>query len=207
MDQITTQQLIEAIGWAGSILTIATYAMNTMLPLRIFALASCICFGVYAALLGLWPLLVMDLILLPINLYRLRQILSIRRGLTDGSSNQNSDFSVVKAYGRKRQIDAGNVIFEKGDTVDSLYFLETGRVQIEGYSVQLSDGEIFGEIAFFTDSATRTATVRCLEDSVVYELDKKRFMRLQFEDPTFGMAIMRTITRRLQENLPLATPA
>ena len=34
----------------------------------------------------------------------------------------------------------------------------------------------------------------------VYEIDEKRFMRLQFEDPSFGLSIMRTVTRRLAAN-------
>lgn len=207
MDQISTFHLIEAIGWAGSIFTVATYSMNTMMPLRILAIASCVCFGIYAALLGLWPLLIMDLILLPINLYRLWQILRLRRALEYVPESHEPDFSVVKAYGKRRQFDLRSIVFQKGDPVDSLYFLETGRVEIEGIGVELGSGEIFGEMAFFTDSATRTATVRCLEETVVYELDRLRFMRLQFEDPSFGMAIMRTITRRMQDNLAQATPA
>lgn len=208
MDQIATYHLIEAIGWGGSILTVATYAMNTMLPLRLLAIASCICFGIYAALLGLWPLLVMDLILLPINLYRLWQIMRLRHALEYVPESHEPDFSVVRAYGKKRSIDANSIVFEKGDPVDSLYFIEKGRVLIEGFGVEMTGGDIFGEMAFFTDSATRTATVRCLEDTVVYELDKTRFMRLQFEDPTFGMAIMRTITRRLARGAqPQTQPA
>ncbi|MEL6647269.1 MAG: cyclic nucleotide-binding domain-containing protein [Pseudomonadota bacterium] len=207
MDQISTLHMIEAIGWAGSFLTVATYAMNTMVPLRLFAVASNICIGVYAALLGLWPLLVMDLVLLPINLYRLWQIIRLRRALAYVPESHEPDFSVVKAYGKRRSFDTHSIVFEKGDPVDSLYFLETGRVEIEGVGVELGGGEIFGEMAFFTDSATRTASVRCLENTVVYELDKLRFMRLQFEDPSFGMAIMRTITRRLQDNLAQAQPA
>ena len=84
--------------------------------------------------------------------------------------------------------------------MDRLYFLATGRVIIEELDIEVSAGNIFGEIAFFTDAAKRTATARCLEDATVYEIDKKRFMRLQFEDPSFGLSVMRTITQRLTAN-------
>ncbi|MFN3144654.1 MAG: Crp/Fnr family transcriptional regulator [Paracoccaceae bacterium] len=63
-------------------------------------------------------------------------------------------------------------------------------------------GDIFGEIAFFTDAATRTASARTVDEAEVYEIDRKRFMRLQFEDPSFGMSVMRTVTRRLAANGP-----
>ncbi|MEL7252833.1 MAG: cyclic nucleotide-binding domain-containing protein [Pseudomonadota bacterium] len=198
MIELTTLHLIEAIGWTASILTVATYAVNTMIPLRILAIVSSVFFLIYGIMTEIWPMVMMEALLLPINSYRFWQILSLRNALTRVTEDKEPDFSVVKSYGKKRTFDAGSIVFEKGDPVDSLYFLAQGRVAIEGIGVELHDGEIFGEMAFFTESATRTATVRCLEDTLVYELDKTRFMRLQFEDPGFGMAIMRTITRRLQ---------
>jgi CRP-like cAMP-binding protein len=103
-------------------------------------------------------------------------------------------------YGKKRVIQAGNVIFKKGDPVDSLYYLAEGRVEIEDQNVSVTAGKIFGEMAFFNNSAARSATVRCLEDTVVYELNEKRFARLEYEDPKFAMAVMRTVTNRLVAN-------
>jgi CRP/FNR family cyclic AMP-dependent transcriptional regulator len=197
MFDMTTFDLIEAIGWLASILTIATYAMNTMMALRILAIVSSLAFLIYTIALQLWPLLVMELILLPINCYRLWEIVTLRGRLNVVGNGANSDFSVIKAYGKKRQIKAGTLIFSQGDSVDQLYFVGSGKVLIEEFGTEVVAGEIFGEIAFFTDARTRTATARCIEDAQVYEIDEKRFMRLQFEDPSFGLSVMRTVTRRL----------
>lgn len=193
-------QWIEVVGWLASGLTVATYAMNTMLPLRILAIGSSVCFAVYAAVLQLWPLLAMELLLLPINLYRFWQILSLRGKITAQRGQSEPDFSVIKTYGKSRRIKAGEVIFKRGDAVDRLYYLSSGKVLIEEFQAELSEGNIFGEIAFFTDEAVRTATARVLDDAQIYEIDEKRFMRLQFEDPSFGMLVMRTITKRLIDN-------
>ena len=200
MHELNAFQWIELVGWLASALTVATYAMNTMIPLRILAIASSVCFAIYAAVLQLWPLLAMELMLLPINVYRFWQILSLRGKLTNRDPSAKPDFSVIRTYGKSRSIKAGTVVFRRGDPVDRLYYLDRGRVLIEEVDVEISARDIFGEIAFFTDAAERTATARCLEDTMVYELDEKRFMRLQFEDPSFGMSVMRTITRRLIEN-------
>jgi hypothetical protein len=200
MDQIMAVEWIEVVGWLASFLTIATYSMNTMMPLRIFAIGSSLCFLCYAFILGLWPLLAMEVILLPINCYRFWQILTLRGRLSRAAETTEADFSVIKRYGKARRIDAGTLIFKRNDPVDRLYFLATGRVIIEELDIEVSAGNIFGEIAFFTDAAKRTATARCLEDATVYEIDKKRFMRLQFEDPSFGLSVMRTITQRLTAN-------
>lgn len=198
--------LIEVVGWTASALTIATYAMNTMMPLRILALGSSVCFMIYGTVLQLWPLLVMELVLLPINSFRLWQLISLRRHVRVTEGESTNDFSVIRRYGKVRYIAAGTTIFKRGDSVDNLYFLSEGRVLIEEYGLELEGADIFGEIAFFTDAAARTATALCLENAVVYTLDEKQFMRLQFEDPSFGLSVMRTITRRLQQNAARLAP-
>ena len=124
------------------------------------------------------------------NAYRLYQIIALRRLVTHMTDESEPDFSAAMAYGKKREIAAGDVIFSKGDAVDSLYYLAEGLVEIEGQQVTVSPGKIFGEMAFFNSSAERSATVRCVEDTVVYELNEKRFTRLQYEDPKFAMSVM-----------------
>lgn len=66
---------LDAIGFAGSGFAVATYWMREMLALRLMAVASCICFIVYGLSIASYPLLVMEFILLPVNLYRLIELL------------------------------------------------------------------------------------------------------------------------------------
>jgi hypothetical protein len=200
MELITAHHIIEAIGWLAAVLKVATFAMHSTIPLRLVAMASSACFIIYSGLFQIWPLLAIEIILLPVNAYRLYEIIALRRLVTHMTDESEPDFSAAVAYGKKRVIQAGNVIFKKGDPVDSLYYLAEGRVEIEGQNVVVAAGRIFGEMAFFNDSAVRSATVRCLEDTVVYELDEKRFARLEYEDPKFAMAVMRTVTNRLVAN-------
>lgn len=200
MEQLLGLDWIEAIGWAASLLTILTYSMNTMLTLRVLAILSSVLFLIYALILQVWPLFGMEVILLPINGYRLWQIVSLR-GRIKQAPESSDDFSVIKTYGKVRHIKAGTIIFKRGDPVDQLYYIGVGKVIIEEVGVEMSAGDIFGEIAFFTDAARRTATARCVKEAQVYEIDKKRFMRLQFEDPSFGLSVMRTVTRRLAQTV------
>lgn len=65
---------IEALGFVGSGFAVLTYWMRDMLWLRIAAVLSCIFFIAYAALIGSYPLLTMELVLLPINAYRLVEL-------------------------------------------------------------------------------------------------------------------------------------
>ena len=66
---------IEVIGYCGSALAILTYWMREMIPLRIAAVAGCVCFLSYGLLIGSYPLILMEATLLPINLYRLVELL------------------------------------------------------------------------------------------------------------------------------------
>ncbi|MCR9111825.1 MAG: cyclic nucleotide-binding domain-containing protein [Rhodobacteraceae bacterium] len=200
MELITAHHIIVAVGWLAVVLKVVTFAVNSMIPLRLLAMASSVCFIIYSAVFQIWPLLAIELILLPINAYRLYEIIALRRLVTHMTDESEPDFSAAMAYGKKRVIEAGDVVFQKGDPVDSLYYLAEGCVEIEDQHVTVAAGKIFGEMAFFNNSATRSATVRCLEDTVVYELDEKRFARLEYEDPKFAMAVMRTVTKRLVAN-------
>ena len=200
MDSITTHHIIQAVGWLAVVLKLATFATHSMIPLRVLAMASSVCFIIYSGVFHVWPLLVIELILLPLNAYRLYEIIALRRLVTHMTDESEPDFSAAMAYGKKRVIEAGDVIFTKGDAVDCLYYLAEGRVEIEDQNATVAAGKIFGEMAFFNSSAERSATVRCLEDTVVYELDEKRFTRLQYEDPKFAMSVMRTVTKRLVAN-------
>ena len=206
MTSLTWFDWIEAIGWFASALTVASYLMNTMLLLRILAVASSVAFIAYGLLLGLWPLIAMEALLLPINLYRFWEILSLRGKVKATAQTAAPDFSVIKSYGRPRRIAAGTTVFSRGDAVDQLYYLAEGEVEIEDLGITLAAGDIFGEIAFFTEASTRTATARSTGESLLYEIDEKRFMRLQFEDPSFGLAVMRTVTKRLMDNLNRMPP-
>lgn len=200
METITAHHIIEAVGWLAAALKLSTFSMKSMIPMRVLAMASSVCFIIYSGVFQIWPLLAIELILLSMNAYRLYEIIALRRLVTHMTDESESDFSAAMAYGKKRVIQAGDILFKKGDRVDSLYYIAEGRVKVEDQNVSVAAGNIFGEMAFFNKSAVRSATVRCLEDTVVYELDEKRFTRVQYEDPEFAMAVMRIVTRRLVAN-------
>ncbi|MEO1137989.1 MAG: cyclic nucleotide-binding domain-containing protein [Pseudomonadota bacterium] len=200
MEFTTTHHMIEAVGWLAVLFKLATFSVNSMIWLRILVILSSVCFIIFSALFQIWPLLAIEVILLCINAYRLYELIALRRLVTHMTDESEADFSAAMAYGKRRDIQAGDVLFEKGDPVDSLYYLAEGLVEIEGQNVTVPAGNIFGEMAFFNSSAVRMATVRCVEDTVVYELNDKRFTRLQYEDPKFAMAVMRLVTKRLVAN-------
>lgn len=199
--------LIDALGWAAAGMTMVTYAMRTMVPLRIAAIAASALFLVYALLIQNWPLLVMDMVLLPFNCWRLRQILVMQRKMRLASASGAIDLTLLRQIGAPTTLAAGATIFRQGDTPDHLYVLERGRVELEELGITLSDNDIFGEIAFFTEARARTATARCLTECQVYAIDEHAFLQLYFLNPGFAMALMKLVIRRVVQNVSTLPPS
>ena len=68
----------ELLGYLASLLVLATFCMHSMLSLRVLAIASNLAFIGYAALAGIHPVLVLHALLLPMNAWRLVEIVHRR---------------------------------------------------------------------------------------------------------------------------------
>lgn len=65
---------IEVIGFVASGFAVLTYWMRDMFALRAAAVLSCVFFIAYGAMIDSWPLLAMEIVLLPINAFRLLEL-------------------------------------------------------------------------------------------------------------------------------------
>lgn len=63
----------EWLGWAASALVLATFCMQGMVALRLMAIASNLAFIAYGASAGIDPVLMLHVVLLPLNAWRLAQ--------------------------------------------------------------------------------------------------------------------------------------
>ncbi len=66
--------MMDILGFSGAALVLAAYAMRSMRGMRMMAAAANVLFLVYAVSLQIWPMLLLNATLLPINLMRLRQL-------------------------------------------------------------------------------------------------------------------------------------
>lgn len=66
---------IDAVGYLAAALVLLTFCMRSMAGLRAVAIASNLAFIAYGALAHLQPVLLLHLMLLPMNVLRLRQAL------------------------------------------------------------------------------------------------------------------------------------
>lgn len=73
-----SQQVLEIVGYVASVLVAVSLMMSSILKLRLINLAGSAAFVVYGALIGAYPVAVVNLLIVFINLYYLRQMLASR---------------------------------------------------------------------------------------------------------------------------------
>ena len=113
----------------------------------------------------------------------------------------------VKAPVTMVPFDAGQVILREGDVAKEVFEMVQGTASVTVNGVQIStirEGQIFGELSFFTDS-NRFATVTALQDCLVQVMDKDVFMSLMHSRPQMVDTLVRTLCRRLLEADELAS--
>jgi CRP/FNR family transcriptional regulator, cyclic AMP receptor protein len=67
--------LHELYGWAAAVLTLLAFSCSNIVRLRYVALAANAAFIAYGFTAELWPVFVLHAILVPVNVWRLRQAL------------------------------------------------------------------------------------------------------------------------------------
>jgi hypothetical protein len=78
---------MQLMGYLACALVFATFCMRAMLPLRLIAIGSNVAFVAYGHLGGLAPILLLHLVLLPLNIWRLCQALGMLSKAACGTRN------------------------------------------------------------------------------------------------------------------------
>jgi len=98
---------------------------------------------------------------------------------------------------KQTRCKAGTELFKKGDPAEHLYFLAEGKIEFVEISQTMGPGRMFGEIAFFAPNNQRTASARCVEDSLVLSMNQRTMKELYYQNPSFGFELVRLLAGRL----------
>jgi CRP/FNR family cyclic AMP-dependent transcriptional regulator len=188
-------------GGLAASFVIASAFVRTMIPLRWLAVAGNIGFIVFGALHPQWLTLAVASVLLPINVYRVRQMMRLTRRVR--AADASGDISVLwlRPYMKSRRLRAGTVLFHKGDLADHLYCLVDGQIELVEIGLRLEPGQIFGEIAFFAPDRRRTFTARCVEAATVLMIDEVTLKQLYHQNPSFGFHLITLVAARLSQDV------
>ena len=199
-----TSHLAEHAGAASSffasMFVVATLSMRTMIPLRVFGILTNIILLASAIPTHNYPTLLLHSVLLPLNAYRLHQMLQLVR---DVKKSVNSDLSMewLKPFMTERKCAAGEALFYKDEQADSMFYIVSGRFILVESGIELPVGAIVGELGMLSPSNARTQTLECIEAGLVLSVSYTQVEELYVQNPAFGFYFLRLATARLFENI------
>jgi hypothetical protein len=199
-----TSHLAENAGAASSffasIFVVATLSMRTMIPLRVFAILTNIVLIATAIPVHNYPTLALHAVLLPLNTYRLHQMLQLVR---DVKKSVSSDLSMewLKPFMTERKCKEGEVLFYKDEKAESMYYIVSGRFRLVESGIELPVGAIVGELGMLSPSNVRTQTLECVEAGVILSVSYDQVEQLYVQNPAFGFYFLRLASARLFQNI------
>jgi CRP-like cAMP-binding protein len=187
-------------GYVAAVLVFLTFYMKTMVPLRLIGICSNCAFITYGYLGGLYPVLVLHLILLPLNSVRLRQMLQLTRQVREATQGDlNMDW--LKPFTTTRQVPAGEILFRKGDVAADMFVVVAGRFRLAETGIDVVAPQVVGEFALLAPERSRTQTLECLETGTLLQISYSQVEQLFFQSPKFGFYFLKLITQRLFQNI------
>lgn len=198
---------IEAVGYLAAAANVFVFVSNTMIPLRIAAILANALFAAYFFLKGYLPLFALNALMVPINVFRLRQmrrLVSDIRSATQSATRGDFDYEWLRPYMKQLKLPQGFTLHYKGDLAEEAYVLVRGEVSLLEPCVTLKPGAFFGEMGLFTEENRRTATAVAATDIELLCVRYDDLLQLAAQNPQFGFYLMRLMMRRMQHNVDIA---
>ena len=188
-------------GYAAVASSVLTCAMKTMIPLRVVSMVCNSFFIVYGLFGAVYPTLLLNLILLPLNSLRLLQMQKLIRDVEAAASYGDTLDRLAAAVHGPPLVPQGRIVFSKGDVADAMYYSVSGRYRLREMGLEIPNGQVFGELGLISPSNLRTQTVECTEDGEVLTATYLQVRELYFQNPQFGFYFLRLTSERLFQNI------
>ncbi|BAT59386.1 DNA-binding transcriptional dual regulator Crp [Variibacter gotjawalensis] len=190
----------EVFGYIAALLTFATFLMRTMIPLRAVGIVANIFFVIYGYFHHVYPALVLHAALLPLNSFRLYQMLQlVKKVKAAAAGDLNLDW--LKPFMSRRGAAAGEIIFRKGELSTEMFFTVSGRYRLTEIGADVAAGEIVGELGFVSPNNTRTVSFECVEAGDLLTISYSQLKQLYFQNPAFGFYFLQLISQRLFQDI------
>jgi Cyclic nucleotide-binding domain len=199
-----TSNLAQHAGTAGavfaSVFVVATTTMRTMIPLRVFGILTNLVLIATAVPAHNYPVILVQLVVLALNSYRLHQMLQLVRDVKRSVSS-NLSMEWLKPFMTERKCASGEVLFYKDEKADSMYYIVSGRYRLVESGIEVPVGAITGEFGMLSPSNARTQTLECVEGGTILSVTYDQVEQLYVQNPAFGFYFLKLVTARLFQNI------
>ena len=195
---------IESIGYLASAASVLVFFSRTMAPLRAAAVVSNGLFTAYFVLKGIYPMAVLNFLLMPINIFRLQQISQLVRNIRKAAAeatSQEFDSEALMERGRRVVLPAQTRLYRKGDVADEAYLLLSGRILFVEKDITILPVSMFGEMGMFTEKSLRTMTAQTVSPVELLVIRYEEIMEIASSDSKFSFYLMHLMVRRMMQNI------
>jgi hypothetical protein len=190
----------DLINSSASLFIVASASSKTMIPLRSLAIAANCVLIVFFAATHAWLPLLLQAFALPLNGWRLYQMIVLVRNVREAIRGKPS-LDWLKPFMSERQFRKGDLLFAKGETADEMFYTMSGRYVLVEPGIEIEPGHLVGELAMLAPDNRRTATLECIEAGTVLSITYEQVEELYYQNPTFGFYFLRLATARLFDNV------
>lgn len=201
----STTVWVECVGYLAAAAGLYSSYARTMIPLRAASIVANVMFIAYGVLKGIYPTILVNCVLLPLNFIRLRDMRSlISRVRTASEGDLNIDW--LQPFLKRTTFKAGETLWLKGDAASNAAFIFRGRISLVEIGMIVEAGTLIGELGLFDQKNQRTATATCITEVEAGVISYDEFRMLYFQNPEFGFYLLRLVTGRMQENMQRSRP-
>ena len=191
-----TLDLATVLGAIGTALLLASFLVKSMLRLRVLALASNVFFIAWAYFEWVWPTLLLNSVIVPLNAWHIWEIRRLSKEIARATA-ESPVSQWLLPHMRRRSFKAGEILFRKGDEADELIYLASGELRMAEIGERVGPGELIGEIGLFSPEKKRTQSLVCETDGELYHMTGEMIFRLYYQNPKLGFYLMRLVAERL----------
>ena len=160
---------VDALGWFGSALLVYSLLQARILRLRVLNTVACVILIAFNALIGVWPMVAMNIVLAAINL-----------------------FFIVRMLRERDDEQAYTVLQVREDDAYLTHFLRLHRADIDAFFADFASGRAAGRSSYLVQHGDETAGVIVVRDAgegvAQVELD---YVTPRFRDFTPGEFVFR----------------
>lgn len=169
--------------------------MRSIIPLRIVAICSNVAFIFYGALGGIYPVLILHCLLLPLNIWRISQSFRIRlkKKTAAASVNLHDSFS---PYMKIEHRQDGDFLPRPKDPCDRRLLILKSEVLLEESGITLGSGVMFSETALLFTANGKNHTAQCVGMTEYGWLTQDDVAQFCLQNPEIIFHIMGYVTNR-----------
>jgi hypothetical protein len=175
----------EFAAWVASLLTFTTFYMKTMVPLRVVGILSNVAFLAFALIEHLVPVIILHGTLLPLNIFRLRELMKLVGEVREASTGDLA-MGALLPFMTRRPFKAGETLFRKGDPSHEMFYVREGVIRLAEIDKTIGESDMLGEISTFSPSRKRTVTAVCETDGELLRISDDQVLRLYYQTRSSG---------------------